>query len=367
MASADTTGQRTSRVTLQHIAERLSISPATVSRALSGRTGVSEAMRSKVQRLAKTLGYETNRPRRSTHAARSLPVAFVSQPMRPNDIFYPPILGSFQRAMQVQGIPVMLVTQSEPGVDQAGDPLEALIERTWLRGSVFAGPRVPDAVIRNAIGHGYPVVLVDNLLRDVDCQAVVPDNAHGTYTLTQHLIAHGARNLSYVGGPTDWYSTRERLMGFLNALHESGLQPHSVIHQPVTDMNGGLSAGTALLRGPGQPDAIVAVNDAVALGVLEAARHQGRSVPDSLLVCGFDDTQLARLSAPPLSSCRIDLELLGSVAAERMLAALRHPEQWVPQHIVVPVRPVFRQSCGCSDRVAAEDSAPAGAGCAEVT
>lgn len=343
------TGERTP-VTLRDIAVRLSISSATASRALNGRPGVSQELRREVRKVAKALGYVAGRQGRRTHPAPTSVVAFVTASLLPNDTFYPPILGAFQRRMQEQGMAVVVATVHTPGTDGADKEMEDLLADEWIRGVVFAGPHVPDGVIERVVAQGRPVVLVDNMLRGAPCDAVVPDNLYGAYDMTMHLVEHGARRLAFVGGPQSWYSTRERLFGFLGALHESHLQPHSVALGSGTAFTDGLLAGEELLASLDPPDSVVAVNDVVALGILATARNRGWAVPDTLRVCGFDDIEWAGLSQPPLSTCHIDLETVGTIAAERMLVALRRPASApipVPQRIAVAVRPVYRESCGC--------------------
>lgn len=334
------------RTTVRDIAQMLEISTATVSRALSDRPGVSDEVRQRVRIVAQKTGYQG-----AQHTTLRSPVvvAMISEGSLVNDPFYPSIQQAFERTMQRHRISTVMA--SFDGQDeQSISDIDHLCTDAWLAGFIIVGRIVRVDVIERIVATDKPTIMIDNTLLPTRCTAIVPDNVHGAYRLTAHLIAHGAKRLSYVGGPQHCYSTQERMYGFLGALSDAQLSPHAIVLGSGTAVNDGLTAGADLLDAPVPPDAVVAVNDAVALGVLQTARDRGCRVPESLRICGFDDIQWSRLSAPPLSTCRIDLEALGRVAAERMVTLLRHPAGRSgddPQRIVLPVQPVFRESCGC--------------------
>jgi DNA-binding LacI/PurR family transcriptional regulator len=118
------------------------------------------------------------------------------------------------------------------------------------------------------------------------------------------------------------------------------------VHEEATTIATGLAAGRKLLGRPERrPRAVFAVNDAMALGVIRAAREAGLTVPGDVAVVGFDDIDLAEVSDPPLTTVRIAKELMGELAA-RQLLELIHSERALPVKSVVATTLIVRGSCG---------------------
>ena len=150
-----------------------------------------------------------------------------------------------------------------------------------------------------------------------------------------------------------WLSTRERGDGYYDAMREQGIEP-IVVHEEDTTVQTGYHAGHELLGMDVPPDAAFAVNDAMALGIMKAAREMGVRVPEDLSVVGFDDISMAESAHPPLTTVHIAKETMGELAARRLLdlmgrdAHTGHSENYVPVKSVVGVTLILRASCGCA-------------------
>jgi LacI family transcriptional regulator len=349
-AVAKRRAKRSDKPRIKDIAEQLGVSVATVSRALNDKPGVADDLRRRVIEMAAELDFTPNMAARSLNGARTGAVAFVVHqhgiPMA-NDQFYFVMLRAVERALSKHGYHVMIATVGERE-DGRSEELRLVSERR-VDGVILAGPDINSSLALSAIQHGLPVVLVDNALERTPSDSVVCDNREGARAAVEHLLSHGHERIAFVGGPTAWLSTRERRAGYEDAMHEAGLET-MVIHEEATTVTTGRAAGRKLVGVPHPlppPSAVFAVNDAMALGVMRAAREAGCRVPDDLAVVGFDDIDMAEVSDPPLTTVRIAKELMGELAA-RQLLELIHTERQLPVKSGVATTLVVRTSCGCA-------------------
>jgi len=315
---------RTARATLATVAASAGVSIATVSKVLNGRTDVSPATRSRVKTLLEQHHYVARRaePVESTGAAVCPPTVELLFHEDLNAYGIEVVQGLLD-AGDAAGVAVV-VSRRPDGERDTG------VASQWVSDLAAAGRRavvsvvdqLPEADITALHRFGLPLVVIDPLNQpSARITSVGSTNFAGGLAATQHLLALSHRRIAYVGGPMTAACNQARLHGYRAALEEAGV--------PVTDdyvrtgdflYDDGLREGLALLDLPTPPTAVFAASDETALGVIEAARTRGLRVPEDLSVVGFDDTQLAKLSAPPLTTIRQPLREMGAVA---MRTALR--------------------------------------------
>lgn len=330
-----------SPVTLHDIARQLGTSVSTISRALNERPGVSVALRQRIQDAAHASGYQSNRARRP--GSQTVGFAVTADHAATADPFYPRILWSLEARLAGAGYHVLLVRLA----DQAENRLERVVGEGRVDALVVAGPDIDPTHIRLARSLGVPVVLVDNWLQGSGTDAVLSDNRGGMQEVTEHLVkVHGLTRLAYVGGPLRWPSNLDRWLGFRSALEQSSISPLAAAHESATQIDSGLAAGRRILAARDRPEAVVAVNDAVALGVMLAAQELGLVVPRDLRVVGYDDIPAAEVARPGLTSVHVDLDALGTMAGQWVLQRLQDPGP-PPVRTEVAVHLVVRESCGC--------------------
>lgn len=177
--------------------------------------------------------------------------------------------------------------------------------------------------------------------------AVMIDNASGMSDAVEHLVvAHGRKRLSFVGGPVPNPDAIVRRRAFLDVLGR-----HGIAHDPALEIVGEFDFGIAhdrmleLVDSGAEFDGIVAANDEMALGVMEALRERGRKIPDDVVVVGFDDIEDGQYSNPALATVRQPVFEQGAAALRLALDMLDGikvgPES---RHAALLVR---RGSCGC--------------------
>lgn len=161
---------------------------------------------------------------------------------------------------------------------------------------------------------------------------------------TQHLLSLGHRRVAYLGGPAMAVCNQARMHGYRAAMEAEGARvPEAYARPGEFTYESGLLGAAALLGLDEPPTAIFAGNDEIAVGVVETARGRGLRVPEDLSVVGFDDTSLARMASPPLTTVRQPLREMGG-AALRTALRLANGEKVESHHIELATELVVRAS-----------------------
>jgi LacI family transcriptional regulator len=285
--------------TIYDVAAAAGVSIATVSRVLDpDRTGrVSEKARLRVRSAVETLGYRTNHAARSLKTRSSKTVAILA-PELGNDFFIA-LADSMERELSARGY-TLLVASSVNSEEEEQKRLSVLAARMVDGIAVIPAGSHGDH-LRTMAGAGMPLVLVDRLVNGADIDAVLSDNEAGAFELTRRLLSDGFRRISFVGGDMTISTARERLAGFTRALTEAGLPSDGDVLCPGgMGVDDGYRRMDAILQSPFPPDALVAVNLLVHLGMerrlLEYREHH-TTLP---VIAAFDET----VYTPFLPACR---------------------------------------------------------------
>jgi DNA-binding LacI/PurR family transcriptional regulator len=333
-------------VTLSDVARRAGVSEATASRVLNGRRYVAVATRERVEQAAIDLDYVPNQAARDLSTARTTTVALLvhhaQYPAHGEGTFSSRVVDGISRALRVAGHDLLYVPVDDAGARNLARI--ASIRPGRADGIVVLGPAFPRSALRELVDTGRPMIVVDNRLPDVD--AVLADNRVAMRALATHLaVDHGHGRLVCLAGPASWPSTVERLAGVRDAAAEVGAEV-TVLRARETTMRDGAMLAAGLARD--RFDAVVAVNDAMAIGALHRLRVTGHALP----VTGFDDIAWAAITEPPLTTVTVDAGTIGIEAARRLLARLASSTAtpMPPREIRVAATLRLRRSCGCAEQ-----------------
>lgn len=313
-------GGVSTRVTIQDVADQAGVSIATVSRVLNDHPDVSPVTRDEVLRSARELGYSSNR-RPTAQSARRTQFIALSVPGMRGDLVTGIVTGAVEA---LHDRDARLVICSSDGATAA----RSLSERL-LQGATDAALLVlsseSESELHALLETGYPVVAIEPTAPIGDgVPAVATANWAGAKTATEHLIALGHTHIGVITGPREGRVSADRIAGYQAALLAAGLPliPRLVREADWT-MDGGYRAACELLSLPHMPTAIFAFNDAMAVGVLRAARVQRLTVPHDLSVVGFDDVESASITTPSLTTIKQPLQGLGRMGVEVLYRLLR--------------------------------------------
>ncbi|MGA2447397.1 MAG: substrate-binding domain-containing protein [Polyangiaceae bacterium] len=181
--------------------------------------------------------------------------------------------------------------------------------------------------------------------------SVVSDGARGMSEVVSHLVReHGHRRIAFVRGPLGNVEAEDRYVSYVRSLESHGLvfDARLVAVGDFLVPSGG-EAVQQFARIPGTSlanlDAIVASNDGMAMGVIQALEERGITVPGMVAVTGFDDIDDARVAPSPLTTVRQPLDMMGRQAARSVLQFIQIGAP--PDSVEVSTELVVRRSCGC--------------------
>lgn len=334
--------------TLRDIADRLGVSVATVSRALNDKPGVGTETRQRVLKLAQEIQYRPNLAARSLATSRTQNVLFIVHRRRFSDAkdpFYPYIMQGLEETLTGEGYSVILVTLDDSQLNAGPTALRVFHEQR-PSAIVMAGPDISSSFILDTVALGICTVLVDNALSDSSLPAVMQDNFEGCRMATNHLIEiHGHEHIALLSGPEWWISSEERTTGYVVEMEAAGLQPSIYLMDDTTIETGQEAARRALGAQP-EITALVAINDAMAIGAMRAAQEMGLTVPEDLAIVGFDNTSWAAYTTPPLTTVSVPMKDMGRLAAQVLLDRINGTPTTVTR-TTAAAELIIRGSCGC--------------------
>jgi LacI family transcriptional regulator len=302
---------------LTDISRRAGVSVATASRVLGGSTHpVSEAMRSRVLMAAEELGYRPSELARALVKRTSRIIGVIVGDIV--DPYFAEIARGVDDVASRHGHLTMVCNADRrPAAELAH--LDVLRDYR-AAGVVFAGSGYEDtpesaqiaAAVEALQERGSAVVAL--AARDFACSRVLVDNRAAAREVTEHLLSLGHRRIAFVRGPERLHTSVQRLAGFEAAMAEAGADPVQLAGG--FEYEAGDAAAERLLD-EALPDAVLAVNDEVAIGLVTGLRGRGIDVPGQISVAGIDDTRTARLV--DLTTVSLPLQELGARAAHVVL------------------------------------------------
>lgn len=219
--------------------------------------------------------------------------------------------------------------------------LERLLQQ-GLDGVIHASVARDEKVLLSLMDDPHRVVFTNRRPTSSSASYVVSDNRSGAAELARYLLARGHRRVGFIGGPSYARNAVERLQGFTDAMKSAGDAEPFVADGDFTAEGGG-RAVHAWMNAPPGPTAIIAINDSVALGALEALTDLGLRVPDDVALAGFDGVQLAASRVFDLTTVDQHIDQMGRRAVRILLQQLAGSDDG-PTHEVLPTQLLLRGS-----------------------
>lgn len=327
-------------VTIKDIAKLANVSQSTVSKALNRRPDVSEHTRNRIVEIAEEHHFIPNAfgkglKRRTTE---NVGVIFCreSQPLSGNP-FYSRVLEGIEGELAINNYNLVLhLIPENYKVD-----LPKMVRERQVDGLILVGVLKQD-FINSIVSKNIPVVLVDPKILTENMSQILIDNEHGAFIATQYLIRLGHRRIGFISGDIERLSFKQRYDGYVKSLKYGNVPFNSELIS-----TGGLEQGyehvKKLLGLEQRPTAIFAANDINAIYGYRAIMDLNFRVPDDISIVGFDDIELSRISAPPLTTLRVYKEEMGSIAV-RTLIKIINSEIERPVTTLIPVKLIERES-----------------------
>jgi LacI family transcriptional regulator len=328
---------------LEDIAAKVGVAVSTASRALAGSTAISAETRRAVQEAAADLGYRLPAQGRRVKKSATRMVGVVVGAL--HNRFMTQLLEHLHHALHEAGYQLTLIIDSMSEAS-ALQTLRPLVDG-YLDGLIIATATLDSPVVAELRRRGVPIVLVVRSVGQPGLDTIEIDNVHAGEVAVGHLHELGHRRIGLLMGPRNISTSRDRVVGTLRWLEAHGIAAGDV---PLVwgeyTTESGYSCAMSMLAAHEDLTAIVAGNDTIAIGVLEAARRRGLSVPDQLSVIGFDDIPFAGSSLLSLTTIRQPVEAMARMAARRLVERIGAGAMTAAVHDLLPIHLIRRGTTG---------------------
>lgn len=291
----------------------------TVSRVLNKEPNVAAKTRERVLAVAKELRYSPNLAARGLASSKSYLIALLYD--NPSPYYIANIQKGAIDACRESGYHLVVEPISVSGASDLSQEMERILERLPVDG-VIVTPPLSDSFEVKSILERLKVnyVPVAPSLEHDEVASVKMDDVQAAYEMTEFLIGKGHKKIGFITGHPEHSATGLRQEGFLKAMKSAGLDvDKDYVAKGDFSFKSGVDAAEHLLGLADRPTAIFSSNDDMAAGVVSVANRMGISVPDQLSVGGFDDTPLAQILWPQLTTVKQPIYEMGYQAVSLLI------------------------------------------------
>ena len=333
-------------ITVYDIAREAGVSPATVSRVLTGNAKVSEDKRDRVQDIIKKYDFEPNSIARSLSKQESKTIGMIVPDIR--NPFYSTLFVDCEMEATRCGYNMILCNTINE-ISSEGGQLRNLMEKRvdaiiQVGGSVdevTPDPLYIDLV--DKVSKKIPTVIAGEL-EGANVYRIIPETTHGMNELLAYLSGLGHKEIAFIGGRESVIPTVRKRQALYRFLQDQNL-PFYKEFMIDTDysIEAGYEAARKLIKLDHLPTAIIAVNESVAMGIIRALGEKRLRVPEDISVIGYDDTFYSEMISPPLSCISYNLKAYAQVIMETIMQIINKEEtdkiKYIPTYLTV------RSSC----------------------
>ncbi len=342
-----------SDITIEDVAHLAKVSTSTVSNLLNGRVNrMRPETLERVQLAINQLGYSPNRTARNLKTGRVQMIGVIVPSVA--NPFYGAFARSIEQAALVHGYQVLLGnSERDPERERR------YAEEMWshgIRALVTGSSPLALTHLANLVERGLYVIAFDRQEQTSDVlpiDSVSIDNFQAAQLATLHLIELGHRHIAFVTGPIRTVNRLQRLEGYRQALQSAGIEyDPGLVWEKSLESGFGDTEGTELgrlgvselLKHMPRATAIIGINDMYALGAYAGARDLGLKIPHDLSIVGIDDTVLAQIVDPPLTTVRQPLAEMARIAVENIIQHADGKYNGVPRHVTLAPELIVRRS-----------------------
>ena len=330
--------------TIRDIARMLGVSVSTVSLALSKPERVGPETLGKVLAAAREVGYVADPIARGLASGRTrligMVVADISNP------FFGALLKAVEGAAAARGH--LVIMSDSGGLPAREREIIELLGAHRVAGIILQSSDLSGENAAYLAARKMPIVMIDQKLEALAADYVGTDNRLASAMLAQHLLQLGHRRIGFVAGTAGLFTSKERSRGFVDTLESAGVAiDESLIADGRYEGEEAYNAVMQFMTRADRPTAILAANNVMALGALQAVYDLGFRCPDDISIASIDDVPWSNVISPRLTCALQNPTRLGTLAAERLLARIADPaiRDAAPIDLIVP--PQFKLGASC--------------------
>jgi len=331
---------------IKDVAKEAEVSIATVSNAISGTKRVSAKLRQRVFAAIDKLGYEVNTVASSLKSKKTNTIGIIIPNI--NRIFFPQVMRGIQDGLFPLGYNLMLCDTNDDIKKELF--LVQTLKNSWADGIIIGS--VADEDDHNYVnmlsnlsirGKSIPVVLLEREFAHSKISSVRVDNYQAGRMATRHLLESGCKHILHIAGPRYSCMVNARIKGYTEELQseDSTMEP-IILEGDFSPLSGYQAIKNYPLKQK-QIDGIFAANDQMAIGAINALKENGYDIPDDIKVIGFDNTFVASIVEPAVTTINVPKYKMGLAAAKLLVKQINKPES-PAQNIMLPVNLMVRSS-----------------------
>lgn len=304
--------------TIKDVAKYTGLSIATISKYING-GNVLDQNKQIIEEAIKTLNFRVNEIARGLKTNKTKTVGILIPNLE--QVFCTSIVSNIENILIKYGYSTIICDYKED-IKLQKEKIQFLVNK-MVDGIIIIPIGDETELIQEVINDGTVVVLIDRVLKDVDCDVVLVDNLNASYDAVEQFIVRGHKKIGIIAGPEDVYTAQERLKGFYR-VHEDYSMPvyKELIKFGDYKVDSGYHLLNELLDMEEPPTAIFVTNYEMTLGTIMAVNERNISIPEELSLIGFDNLQMARIIKPPLSIVIQPMQGIGETSAEVLLKRL---------------------------------------------
>ena len=301
--------------TIKDVSRLSGISVGTVSRYLNGYK-VKKDNEKKIQEAIEQLDYKVNQMARGLKTNKTFTVGVLVPSI--TDIFSNQVIEGMEEILDQENYS-LIVCNARNSLKTEKEKLRFLKEKR-VDGIVMMPVSDEHEHVKEILEEGIPLILIDRLLDGVKCDAVVCDNVNGSYKAIEELIAFGHRKIGIIAGPTNVYTARERLNGYIRALSDYGITiDDSLIEYAEYRKGSGIEAYERLMNMENRPTAIFATNYETTMTGIKYFMENGIAIGEEISLFGYDNSDVFQMLTPSIATVVQPMGEIGEKAAHLLL------------------------------------------------
>lgn len=331
--------------TIVDIAAELKLSVSTVSRALNDNPNISDRTKEKVRKMAAKLGYRPNTMAAGLRNSKSKTIGLIVPRI---SMFFPATISTVvQNKLQEHGYH-LIICQSNDSYEQevalVNTLYSARVDGLVVSTTLYTTEFDHFDVFRN---NNIPLVFFDRVPKDYPAKVVKGDDYLGGYTVTEHMIEKGCKDIVHISGPVSCNLYIDRVAGYKAALkkHKIPFDKSRIFFHELTRENALLSC-EKIFATPPYPDGIFASNDTTAIAIMEYCRKINLKVPQDLKIVGYSNDPRTEIITPPITSVNQFPEMMGERVVAALMGLIQSPESSMSNYSqdIIPIQLIVRES-----------------------
>ena len=332
-------------VTIYDIAEKLRLSPSTISRGLRNHPAIRQATIARIQEMAAHMNYQQNTFASNLRSNRSNTIGVILPSFE--STFLSSVVSGIETVVRSKGYN-LLMSQSQDSTLLENENLETHFNSRVEGLLINLTPETRDiSHLDLFLKKGIPVVLFDRVINQSGSRftTVSIDNRQAGYDVTTHLISQGCKRIVYLGANKNCPVFGERAKGYRQALIEHGIEPEPhLVFEEHLNTETGARVVDRIMNMKDRPDGIFAGNDMAAVSLMFELKKRGVAIPDDMAVAGFNDTFLSRIVEPSLTTVQYPGDEMGRIAANSLMEILDQESRVAVQNIMLRHEVIVRDS-----------------------